>query len=152
GDGPRGRAHLAARVRRLTDWGYPASLVDAAEAAVLEPSLRLPGQASDVEAAWFPSEGYLLTEPLVGQLARRAVQRGVTLLTGDPGRVTGLDAPDGTVSAVRTADGQLLPADVVVCCAGRWVPQLAALAGTTSPVPLIGWAEPGATAPGLVVQ
>jgi len=74
------------------------------------------------------------------------------LLTGEPGCVTGLDAADGTVRAVRTADGQLIPADVVVCCAGRWVPQLAALAGTTSPVPLIGWAEPGATAPGLVVQ
>jgi len=147
-----GRAHLAARVRRLTDWGYPARKVDLAEAAVLEPSLRLPGQASDTEVAWFPSEGYLLTGPLVSQLAGRAVQRGVTLLTGEPGRVTGLDAADGTVRAVRTADGQLIPADVVVCCAGRWVPQLAALAGMTSPVPLIGWAEPGAKAPGLVVQ
>ena len=146
------RAHLAARVRRLTDWGYPARLVDVAEAAVLEPSLRLPEQAADVAVAWFPSEGYLLTGLLVTQLAGRAVQRGVTLLTGEPGCVTGLDAADGTVRAVRTADGQLIPADVVVCCAGRWVPQLAALAGTTSPVPLIGWAEPGATAPGLVVQ
>jgi glycine/D-amino acid oxidase-like deaminating enzyme len=150
-DRAAGRAQLAARVRRLTDWGYPARLVDVAEATVLEPSLRLPGQASDVEVAWFPSEGYLLTGLLVSQLAGRAVQRGVTLLTGEPGRVTGLDAADSTVR-VRTAGGQLIPADVVVCCAGRWVPQLAALAGTTSPVPLTGWAEPGATAPGLVVQ
>ena len=39
----RGRAELAARVRRLTAWGYPARLVSAAEAAGLEPSLRLPG-------------------------------------------------------------------------------------------------------------
>ena len=146
------RAYLAARVRRLTGWGYPARLVDAAEATALEPSLRLPGQASEMEVAWFPSEGYLLTAPLVRQLAGRAVQRGATLLTGEPGRVAGLDAADGTVRAVRTAVGQLIPADVVVCCAGRWVPQLAALAGTTSPVPLIGWAEPGATAPGLVVH
>ena len=146
------RAHLAARVRRLTGWGYPARLVDVAEAAVLEPSLRLPGQVSDVKVAWFPNEGYLLTGPLVSQLAGQAVQHGVTLLTGEPGRVTGLDAADGTVRAVRTADGQRIPADVVVCCAGRWVPQLAALASMTSPVPLIGWAEPGAKAPGLVVQ
>jgi glycine/D-amino acid oxidase-like deaminating enzyme len=147
-----GRAQLAARVRRLTGWGYPARLVDVAEAAVLEPSLRLPGEASEVEVAWFPSEGYLLTGPLVRQLAGWAVQRGVTLLTGEQGRVTGLDAADGTVRAVRTAVGQLIPADVAVCCAGRWVPQLAALAGTASPVPLTGWAEPGATAPGLVVH
>jgi glycine/D-amino acid oxidase-like deaminating enzyme len=37
-----GRAQLAARVRRLTGWGYPARLIDVAQAAVLEPSLRLP--------------------------------------------------------------------------------------------------------------
>jgi glycine/D-amino acid oxidase-like deaminating enzyme len=65
--------------------------------------------------------------------------------------VTGLDA-GRPGRAVRTAAGQLIPADVVVCCAGRWVPQLAALAGAASPVPLIGWAGPGAAAPGLVVQ
>src|SRR6516164_9689947 len=37
------RAELAARVHRLTEWGYPARLVDAAEAARLESALRLPG-------------------------------------------------------------------------------------------------------------
>ncbi len=41
---------------------------------------------------------------------------------------------------------------MVVCCAGTQVPQLAALAGAACPVPLVPWAEPGATAPGLVVQ
>jgi len=145
-----GRARLAARVRRLAGWGYPASLVGAAEAAGLEPSLRLP--ASVAEAAWFPDEGYLLTEPLVSQLAELAVQRGATLLTGEPGRVTGLDTVGGAVRAARTAAGQVIPVDAVVCCAGRWVPELAALAGAASPVPLVPWAEPGATAPGLVVQ
>jgi glycine/D-amino acid oxidase-like deaminating enzyme len=53
---------------------------------------------------------------------------------------------------VRTATGQVIPVDAVVCCAGRWVPDLAALAGAASPVPLVPWAEPGAAAPGLVVQ
>lgn len=147
-----GRAQLAARVRRLAGWGYPARLIDVAEAAVLEPSLRLPRPGGEVEVAWFPGEGYLLTGPLVSQLTGRAVQRGVRLLTGEPGRVTGLDADGRAVRAVRTAGGQLMPADVVVCCAGRWVPQLAALASPASRVPLTGWAEPGATAPGLVVQ
>ena len=151
-DSAPGRAELAARVRRLTGWGYPARLVDLAEAAVLEPSLRLLRPACEMEVAWFPGEGYLLTEPLVSQLAGRAVQHGVTLLTGEPGRVTGLDVAGGTVRAVRTAAGQLIPADAVVCCAGRWVPGLAALAAAAIPVPLTGWAEPGATAPGLVVQ
>ncbi len=35
-------AECAARVHRLTEWGYSARLVDAAEAAELEPALRLP--------------------------------------------------------------------------------------------------------------
>jgi glycine/D-amino acid oxidase-like deaminating enzyme len=145
-----GRAQLAARVNRLTGWGYPARMIGAAEAAGLEPSLRLP--ASVAEVAWFPGEGYLLTEPLVSRLAERAVQRGATLLTGEPGRVSGLDTAGGAVRAVRTAAGQVIPADAVVCCAGRWVPDLAARAGAACPVPLVPWAAPGAAAPGLVVQ
>jgi glycine/D-amino acid oxidase-like deaminating enzyme len=143
--GASGHTRLAARVRRLAGWGYPARLVDIAEAAQLEPSLRLP--ATVPGAAWFPEEGYLLTEPLVGQLVRLAAQHGATVLTGERGRVTGLDA----AGAVRTAAGQLIPADAVVCCAGRWVPELTALAGAACPVPLVPWAEPGAAAPGLVV-
>ena len=88
-----GRARLTARVRRLAGWEYPARLIDAAGAAGLEPSLRLPGPAGDF--AWFPDEGYLLTRPLVGHLVRRAVRHGATLLTGEPGRVVGLDAGGG---------------------------------------------------------
>jgi glycine/D-amino acid oxidase-like deaminating enzyme len=141
-----GRERLAARVRRLAGWGYPARLVGAAEAAELEPSLRLPRTAA--EAAWFPDEGYLLTGPLVSHLVRRAIGLGATLLTGPPGRVTGLNAG----GAVETAAGEVIEADAVVCCAGRWVPELAALTGAADPVPLVPWAVPGAAAPGLVVR
>jgi len=139
-----GHAELTARVSRLTGWGYPAHLISAAAAAELEPALRL---APHTEAAWFPGEGYLLTGPLVARLVRHAEARGVTVLTGQAGQVTGLPG-----RAVRTAAGQLIPADAVICCAGRWVPELAVLAGAASHVPLVPWATPGAEAPGLVVQ
>jgi glycine/D-amino acid oxidase-like deaminating enzyme len=183
-----GRAELAARVRRLSDWGYPARLIGTAEAAELEPSLRLPRPAPAV--AWFPGEGYLLTGPMISDLVDHAVRQGATVITGERGRVTGFGAdPDsaGPRWAVRTAAGQLIPADVVVCCAGTQVPRLAELAGAAlagaelagtelagtelagagpagaalaggersgaaTPVPLVPWAGPGATAPGLVVQ
>ncbi len=138
------RAQLTTRVHRLAGWGYSARLADAAEAAGLEPSLRLPSGAA---AAWFAEEGYLLTEPLIGRLVDRAVSRGAVLLTGERGRVTGLDA-----AQVCTAAGDVLPADEIVCCAGRWAPELAALAGAGCPVPLDAWDTPGATAPGLVVR
>ena len=162
-----GRGELAARVRRLSDWGYPARLIGAAEVAGLEPSLRLPRPVPEV--AWFPGEGYLLTGPMISHLLDHAVRHGATVITGEPGRVTGFEAvreSPGPGWAVRTAAGQVIPADVVVCCAGTQVPRLAELAraalaggrpagaqaGTAAAVPLIPWAGPGATAPGLVVQ
>jgi D-hydroxyproline dehydrogenase subunit beta len=162
--GDRERAELVARARRLTEWDYPARIIDAAEASQLEPSLQ--PVARHTTAAWFPGEGYLLTEPLIGRLVAHATSRGAVLLTGEPGRVIGFDT---SPTRVRTATGDVLEADEVVCCAGRWVPELAALAGAASavptvgaaskapavsaaPVPLEGWAEPGATAPGFVVR
>jgi glycine/D-amino acid oxidase-like deaminating enzyme len=138
-------AELADRVHRLSRWDYPACLIDAAEAAGLEPALRLPGPRAT--AAWFPDEAYLLTEPLIERLVARAAACGATVMTGDQGRVTGL-AP----GRVRTAAGDVLPADDIVCCAGRWTPQLTAIASPECPVPLIPWDTPGATAPGLVVR
>jgi glycine/D-amino acid oxidase-like deaminating enzyme len=158
------RAELIARVRRLTEWDYPARLIDAAEVSQLEPSLRPAARHATV--AWFPGEGYLLTEPLIARLVAQATSRGTVLLTGEPGRVVGFGT---SPIRVRTATGDVLEADEVVCCAGRWVPELAALAGAApavpaagatsavsagdaAPVPLEGWAEPGATAPGFVVR
>jgi len=149
-DSAAGHAQLAARVRRLTEWGYPATLIDAAAAAGLEPSLRLPAAVTGV--AWFPAEGYLRTGPLVAHMTGLAAARGATVLSGAAGHVVGIDTHGGSVHAVRTAAGQVIPADAVVCCAGRWAPQVAALAGTACPVPLVPWSSPGAEAPGLVVR
>lgn len=151
-----GRAELAARVHRLAGWGYPARLISGAEAAELEPSLRQPGPGPGV--AWFPGEGYLLTEAMVAGLLDRAAGQGATVLSGPAGQVTGLEAVPGARAAggagwgVRTAAGPVIRADVVVCCAGTQVPRLAALAGAAAPIPLVPWQEPGAAAPGLVVQ
>ena len=143
-------AELAARVERLTSCGYPARLIGAGEAAELEPALLPPaGQAT---AAWFPGEAYLLTEPLIARLVADLTRRGGTLLTGEPGRVTGLDAGPGGTARVRTAAGAQIEAGQVVCCAGRWTPALAALAGAAGTVPLVPWDTPGSPAPELVVR
>ncbi len=145
-----GRAELEGRVRRLTEWGYPARLIDPAEASELEPALRFPEPART--AAWFPGEGYVLTEPLITRLVARAASHGADVLTGEQGRVTSLDSGPGEVRTVRTAAGAILVADEVVCCAGRWTPELAAMAGAVCPLPLVDWEKPGATAPGLAVR
>jgi D-hydroxyproline dehydrogenase subunit beta len=152
-------AGLEARVRRLTGWGYPARLVGPAEAAELEPVLE--PAAIPSAAAFFPAEGYVLTEPLIQRLVTRSQRHGVTLLTGEAGHMTSLDMSPGRPPGVRTADGQLHPADQVICCGGRWTPALAAAAiaaaapattHSTDPVPLVPWETPGSAAPGLVVR
>ena len=147
-----GRAELAARVERLASWGYPARLIDAAEAAELEPALLLPDPRATI--ASFPGEAYLLTEPLIERLVTSLTSQGGTVLTGERGRVTGLDAGPGPASAprVRTAAGAVIEADQVICCAGRWTPGLAALAGAAGTVPLVPWDTPGSPAPALVVR
>lgn len=144
-----GQAQLIARVDRLTRYGYPAHLMGAAEVAELEPALNLPRSVR--EAAWFPDEGYLITEPLVSHLVALAIQRGARLLTGEQGRVVGLDLADNRVRALRMAAGQSIGVEAVVCCGGRWVPELAEMSGAACPVPLVPWATPGAVAPALVV-
>ena len=105
---PSGHTELEARVRRLAGWGYPAHLISAADAAELEPSLRLPRAVTEV--AWFPAEGYLLTGPMVSHLLEHAAARGVKVLTGEPGRVTGFEVPEtGGGWSVRTAAGGSYP-------------------------------------------
>ena len=143
------RAELEARVQRLTDWGYRARLIDVAEAAALEPALRVP---PDATAAFFPDVGYILTEPLIARLVAYAESRGAEVRTGEPGRVTGLDTNPDASPRVRTAAGAALEADEVICCAGRWTPALAALSGAAGPVPLVLWDTPGSAAPGLAVR
>jgi D-hydroxyproline dehydrogenase subunit beta len=156
---PAAQAELTARVRRLTSWNYDAHLIDPAEAVKLEPALCLPEH--DIRAAaWFPGEGYVLTEPLIARLVARAQSLGAEVLTGEQGRVIGLRTVQAASPGVRTAAGALLTADDVICCAGRWTPALTALAVAVHPkapdapdlIPLIPWDTPGATAPGLVVQ
>jgi glycine/D-amino acid oxidase-like deaminating enzyme len=160
---PAARAELTSRVRRLTGWNYDARLIDPAEATELEPALRLPEPGllepgllePAVLAAWFPDEGYLLTEPLIARLVARAKSLGAEVLTGDQGRVVALEASPGTPLRVGTAAGAVLTGDDVICCAGRWTPGLVALArpaGAPDLVPLVPWESAGATAPGLVVQ
>jgi len=147
--GPSEHGQLTARVHRLASYGYPAHLIDPARAAELEPALRLPDSVEEV--AWFPDEGYLITEPLISDLVALAGQRGATLFTGEQGRVVGVDVAGHRVRALRTAAGEVVPVHAVVCCAGRWVPELVELAGAACPVPLVPWATPGAAAPALVV-
>ena len=143
-----GRAELAARVERLASWGYPARLIDAAEAAELEPALLPPGP--DAAAAWFPGEAYLLTEPLIERLVARC--RGPRRHRADR-RAGPRDRPGRRpADQVRTAAGAGARGGRDGLLRRALDPELAALAGAPGTVPLVAWDTPGSPAPELVVR
>ena len=142
GDAGR-QAEYAAQVGLLREWGYEAELVDRDKATALEPALELPDGVGEV--GWFPGEGYVLTERFVDGLLRRAEDAGAEIRTGAAGHA--VTVGDGVVG---TADGARLHADTVVCCAGRWTPEVTRTAGAE--VPVVDPSPPGSESPALVVR
>ncbi|WP_019548904.1 NAD(P)/FAD-dependent oxidoreductase [Streptomyces sulphureus] len=147
----KGMRRLAERVAWMTAWGYPAELVGRRRIADLEPALELPSDLT--RAAWFPQEGYVLTELMIASLVERARAQGADVRSGPAGHVTAVEGEAGGPRVVRTADGGKLETDTVVCCAGRWTPEVSRLAGAPGAgVPIVDPQPPGSSAPALVVR
>ncbi|MDT0276642.1 GcvT family protein [Blastococcus goldschmidtiae] len=125
---PERLADLARRHGLATSWGIEARLVDPAECARLHPLLD-PGAV--LGGLHVPSDGLAHAVPAGEAQARRAIDRGARFLARH--RVTGVAEERGRVSGVHTDRG-FVPADVVVCAAGFWGPDVGALAGLTVPL------------------
>ncbi|SEM09676.1 Glycine cleavage system T protein (aminomethyltransferase) [Blastococcus sp. DSM 46786] len=125
---PERWADLARRHGLATSWGIEARLVDAGECARLHPLLD-PGAV--LGGLHVPSDGLAHAVPAGEAQARRAIERGARFLARH--RVTGVASAAGRVSGVDTDQG-FVPADVVVCAAGFWGPDVGALAGLTVPL------------------
>jgi glycine/D-amino acid oxidase-like deaminating enzyme len=130
----RGEA-LDPKLRRLREWHYPFEMLTPGELAALHPDLRVPDGVERV--AYFPTEGYVDVPLLVATLAREAARHGATIQTGQ--RVVEIIREGSWIVGVRTAAGDLVSADVVVSCAGRWTDEVTAMAGLAIPMaPTIG--------------
>lgn len=134
---PERWADLARRHGLATSWGIEARLVDPGECARLHPLLD-PGAV--LGGLHVPSDGLAHAVPAGEAQARRAIDRGARFLARH--RVTGVAEEHGRVRGVHTDQG-FVPADVVVCAAGFWGPDVGALAGLT--VPLLPLAHQYAT-------
>ena len=121
-------AELQRRLNFATAWGWRGRMVDADECArlwpVIDPSGLVGGYATD-------GEGLAVALRAVEAQARNAIANGARF-TGDV-EVTGIEHRDGRVTGVVTADG-VVPADVVICCAGVWGPAVASMVGLTLPM------------------
>jgi len=98
------------------------------EVAELWPLAR----TDDVLAGFYiPDDGRVNPVDVTMSLARGARMGGVTIIEGIP--VTGFQRDRGTVTGVRTDQGDV-EAEYVVNCAGMWARQLGELAGVSIPL------------------
>lgn len=125
---PERLAELHRRQGWATSWGVQAEVIGPEECGALHP---LVDRDRILGGLHIPSDGLAKASRAVVALARRAEARGA-VFQGDT-RVTGIEQAGGRVTGVRTADG-VIPADVVVSCAGFWGPAIGAMVGMRVPL------------------
>jgi glycine cleavage system aminomethyltransferase T/glycine/D-amino acid oxidase-like deaminating enzyme len=135
---PIGGLEVAAGPERLADlhrrhgWavasGIDARLLDPAACAALHPLLDVDAILGGLH---IPSDGLAVPLAAAEAQARAAQARGARFLAHR--RVTAIERSEGRVRAVVT-DGERLPADLVVSCAGMWGPLVGGLAGVGIPL------------------
>ena len=132
------RAAQRENVEQLQSWGYAAEWIDHKQVHELEPDID-PATIGDAPVAYFPEEGWL--DPVVyahAMLSAARRRHGAKVICG--ARVADLVITGDRVSGVRTADGTLHEADMVVNCAGRWTNEAVREAGLHLPLaPTVGF-------------
>jgi glycine cleavage system aminomethyltransferase T/glycine/D-amino acid oxidase-like deaminating enzyme len=102
--------------------------ISASEVAELWPLAR----TDDVLAGFYiPADGRVNPVDVTMSLAKGARQQGARIIEGVA--VTGVLTKNGSVTGVRTAQGDI-EAEYVVNCAGMWARQLGELAGVSIPL------------------
>ncbi|MGY1673704.1 GcvT family protein [Geodermatophilus sp. SYSU D00710] len=125
---PERLADLHRKQGWATSWGVEAQVVDVDECLRLHP---LVDRDRILGGLHIPSDGLAKASRAVVALARRAEARGARFQGCT--RVTGIEQAGGRVTGVRTPDG-VLPADIVVSCAGFWGQELGAMVGMDVPL------------------
>jgi glycine cleavage system aminomethyltransferase T/glycine/D-amino acid oxidase-like deaminating enzyme len=126
---PERLADLHRKQGLATSWGIEGRVLSPEECVALHP---LVDPERILGGLHVPSDGLAKASRTVVALARRAETRGAVFQGST--RVTGIEQSGGRVTGVRTADG-VVPADVVVSCAGFWGPAIGEMVGM--PVPLL---------------
>ncbi|MBV9280969.1 MAG: FAD-dependent oxidoreductase [Chloroflexi bacterium] len=113
-----------------TSWGVPSELLSPRACAKKIPLLD---PATIRGGLFVPTDGIAKPVRAVEAMIRLASGRGATVHSH--AEVADVEASDGRVRAVMTADGRRFEADVVVSCAGIWGPRIGRMAGV--PMPLV---------------
>lgn len=134
---PERWADLHRKAGWAQSWGIAGELLTAGQCAEMHPLL----DADRILGGFHtPTDGLVKAIRAVEAQARAATARGATFRPHT--EVLGIVDDGRKVTGVQTADG-VIPADVVVCCAGFWGAQLAKQVGLV--VPLVPMAHQYAT-------
>jgi sarcosine oxidase subunit beta len=110
--------------------GVPSRILSPGRAAELCPYLDPDSIAA---AAYSPEDGWAAPGAAVDGYLRAAARLGARIREHCP--VAGIDTgPDGSIRAVRTADGGTVRTEAVVCAAGAWSGGIGTMAGVHLPV------------------
>ena len=127
-DDERDIARFRAALALQASLGVPSRELTPAEVGEMLP----PVETSDLLAATYcPLDGKATPEAVVNGYADAARRRGARVRQGEP--VTGIEVDGGRIRAVETTKGRIAT-DTVVCAAGVWSREIAALAGLDLPV------------------
>ncbi|MFJ3956866.1 FAD-dependent oxidoreductase [Arthrobacter sp. NPDC090010] len=118
----------------MTSWGVESRIIDADECEKHYPLLTT-GALSEgrkiLGGLLIPSDGLALAARAVQLLIERSTDRGVEFRGSTT--VTGISREGGKVTGVET-DAGLIPADIVVSCAGFWGRELGRMVGLEVPL------------------
>ena len=121
-------ADLHRRYGYATSWGLEGRLLDSAECKALYPLIN---EELVLGGLHVPSDGLALAARAVQLLIERTSEAGVTYRGST--EVLDVEQSGGRVTGVRTAD-DVVPADIVVSCAGFWGPKVGRMVGMDVPL------------------
>ncbi|MET3143133.1 UNVERIFIED_ORG: glycine cleavage system aminomethyltransferase T/glycine/D-amino acid oxidase-like deaminating enzyme [Arthrobacter sp. UYEF10] len=125
---------LERKLGYATSWGIEGRIIDPDECRKHYPLLNsgtLGNGNTVLGGLYVPTDGLASAARAVQLLISRARQAGVTFLGSTA--VTGIEQARGKVTGVETADG-VIPADLVVSCAGFWGRELGKMVGMKVPL------------------
>ncbi|KXL44794.1 hypothetical protein M433DRAFT_149602 [Acidomyces richmondensis BFW] len=112
-------------------WGIETRMIDTDECCKIYPELN---KSIVLGGLHIPSDGLALAARAVQSLIARTSKAGVRYMSST--LVTGIAQNNGRVTGVITSKS-IIPADIVVCCAGFWGVEVGAMVGLSIPlVPL----------------
>ncbi|KAH8168323.1 aminomethyltransferase folate-binding domain-containing protein [Sarocladium implicatum] len=115
-----------------SSWGIQTHLLDPKQCSELYPLLA---DKAVLGGLHIPSDGLALAARATQILIKRTQQAGVRYLDKTP--VTGIEHSHGRVTGVITSK-DIIPADIVVSCAGFWGVEVGAMVGLTIPLVPMG--------------